>query len=175
MPRRCTWPGGETPLPLSLAFASALTTCSIRTRLMPVPAVDVGVVVGEVRRGDPRSALIGEGALRDGRCVVETHRRHAPHRAAAPLGLTPALEKGARAHREGLLQGLRKGFDEGRNEGLAPLAHLFARKLGRPLDDHEREILIARLGALGPDRLGDIALDLDGAALALWLADPSAR
>jgi hypothetical protein len=34
---------------------------------------------------------------------------------------------------------------------------------------------VERLDRLGPDRLGDVVLDLDATALATWLANPNAR
>jgi hypothetical protein len=55
------------------------------------------------------------------------------------------------------------------------LAHQFERRLGRPLRDEERAYLRARTEALGPDRLGDLVLDLSVDELAAWLADPDAR
>jgi hypothetical protein len=65
--------------------------------------------------------------------------------------------------------------DELLDEGLAPLLHLFGRKLGRPLDRGEHQLLHERLSRLGPDRLGDVVIDLDAAALSAWLADPAAQ
>jgi len=44
-----------------------------------------------------------------------------------------------------------------------------------PLTDDEHEAVIARFYALGPERLVDVAFDLDPAALTAWLADPDAR
>jgi len=35
--------------------------------------------------------------------------------------------------------------------------------------------LHGRLDTVGPERLGDVVLDLDVAALAAWLADPEAH
>ena len=70
---------------------------------------------------------------------------------------------------------LTQGRDEGRDEGLAPLLRFFARKLARPLTDAERTLLTSRLATLGAERLGDVALDLDGAQLAAWLEDADAR
>jgi len=67
------------------------------------------------------------------------------------------------------------GRQEGRLEGLQPLAHLFARRLGRPLSAGEFGRVRERLGTLGAARLGDVVLDLDPAALAAWLAADDAR
>lgn len=65
-------------------------------------------------------------------------------------------------------------LEEGRDEGLAPLVHLFERRLHRPLDETEHDTLRTRLHTLGPNRLGDVVLDLTPDALAAWLADPAA-
>jgi hypothetical protein len=50
----------------------------------------------------------------------------------------------------------------------------FERKLGRPLAESERADLVDRLARLGPNRLGDVVLDLEAPGLAAWLADPAA-
>jgi hypothetical protein len=72
-----------------------------------------------------------------------------------------------------------EGGDEVREQsvgkGLQPLRHQFERRLGRRLGLAEDAILRQRLETLGGDRLGDVVLDLDTAALAAWLADPAAR
>ena len=63
-----------------------------------------------------------------------------------------------------------------REQGHAEvILHQFARKLARPLSESERAQVLDRLARLGPDRLGDVVLDLDATALAAWLADPAAR
>ncbi|MBI5518418.1 MAG: hypothetical protein HY909_31895 [Deltaproteobacteria bacterium] len=72
-------------------------------------------------------------------------------------------------------KGLSQGLSQGRSEGLAPLVRLFERRLSRPLTETEREGLRSRLGSLGPERLGDVVLDLSPAELGAWLADPAAR
>ncbi|UQA61287.1 hypothetical protein [Polyangium aurulentum] len=59
-------------------------------------------------------------------------------------------------------------------EGLAPLVHQFERRLRRPLDEAEHATLRSRLRTHGPDRLGDVVLDLSSEDLAAWLADPAA-
>jgi hypothetical protein len=73
------------------------------------------------------------------------------------------------------LRGFPEILDEGRNEGLGPLEHQFSRRLGRPLTEAEHATLVARLRTHGPDRLGDVVLDLSRDELALWLVDPAAR
>jgi hypothetical protein len=59
--------------------------------------------------------------------------------------------------------------------GLRPLVRLFERRLARSLTEAERATLLTRLSSVGPDRLGDVVLDLDPPALAVWLDDPDAR
>lgn len=72
-------------------------------------------------------------------------------------------------------RGRKQGLQQGLQQGIEPLVHLFARRLGRPLHDGERTAIVRRLETLGPDRLGDVVLDLDADGLARWLADPAAR
>lgn len=71
-------------------------------------------------------------------------------------------------------EGRNEALAEGRHEGLRPLVRQFERRLGRPLSDAERAALSTRLDVVGPERLGDVVLDLDSAALAAWLASPTA-
>jgi len=71
--------------------------------------------------------------------------------------------------------GREQGLAQGLEAGLRPLLRQFARRLARPLTEPEHRALVARLTTLGPDRLGDVVLDLEPAALATWLADPDAR
>jgi exonuclease VII small subunit len=52
--------------------------------------------------------------------------------------------------------------------------HQFERRLRRALTDAERDTVRARFTTLGPERLGDVVLDLEGDALAAWIADPAA-
>jgi len=65
--------------------------------------------------------------------------------------------------------------DEFRAEGLGPLQHQFSRRLGRPLTAAEHATLLSRLRTHGPDRLGDVVLDLSRDELAVWITDPAAR
>lgn len=71
--------------------------------------------------------------------------------------------------------GIAEGIKRGSAKGIAPLARQFARRLDRDLTDNERELLMRRLDTVGPQRLGDIVLDLTPAELAAWLKDPDAR
>jgi hypothetical protein len=71
-------------------------------------------------------------------------------------------------------QGKEKGLEEGRLERLAMVAHQFQRRLTRPLTAAERGVLVRRLDTLGPERLGDVVIDLSSEALAAWLAAPDA-
>src|SRR5262249_12872886 len=77
----------------------------------------------------------------------------------------------AEARADARAEGRAEGLAEGRAEGIATLVRQFERKLGRALTEAERTTVRARLDTLGPDRLGDVALDLDGAALDVWLRD----
>ena len=70
---------------------------------------------------------------------------------------------------------VRKGALRGRTQEMRPLQHQFARRLGRPLTETETATLLSRFDTVGPDRLGDVVLDLSPDALAAWLTDPDAR
>lgn len=71
-------------------------------------------------------------------------------------------------------QGLEQGREQGLKQGLEALSHLYHRRLGRPLNEQERQTLRQRLDTHGPDRLGDVLFELDADALAQWLHDPEA-
>ncbi len=60
-------------------------------------------------------------------------------------------------------------IEEGR---YAVIARQCARKVGRPLAETETSSLRAKLGALGAERVGDLVIDLDAAALAEWIVSP---
>ena len=68
-----------------------------------------------------------------------------------------------------------RGEVRGEARALALLVRQFERKIGRALTPDERTRLQERLHVVGPERLGDIVLDLAGAELARWLTDVSAR
>jgi len=67
------------------------------------------------------------------------------------------------------------GMERGLEKGMQPLLRQFARRLGRALTSGEEATLLGRFDTVGPDRLGDVVLDLNPDALGLWLADPDAR
>jgi hypothetical protein len=71
----------------------------------------------------------------------------------------------------------RRGRDDEKREAtqrmVGLLAHQFECRLARKLTDPEREMLRQRLDTLGPDRLGEVVLNLDTAALAAWIASPT--
>jgi len=98
---------------------------------------------------------------------------------AGELVMTEAERLMAEGREQGLKQGMKKGekkgLEKGLEKGLAPLVRQFERRLGRPLADGERATLGKRLETLGPDRLGDVVLDLAPRDLADWLADPNAK
>ncbi|HWU88749.1 MAG TPA: hypothetical protein VN253_15890 [Kofleriaceae bacterium] len=69
----------------------------------------------------------------------------------------------------------REATEKGMAKGAADLAaHQLERRLGRGLREDERARLRERTETLGPDRLGDLVLDLPVDELAAWLADPNA-
>jgi hypothetical protein len=73
-----------------------------------------------------------------------------------------------------VLEQLPELTEEALQRGFRPLQHQFERRLGRPLGPSEQAVLRGRLTTLGADRLGDVVLDMDSAALAAWLANPAA-
>lgn len=87
------------------------------------------------------------------------------------LGMEKGHEEARRQYDELMERQLRLG----REEGLRPLERQFERRLSRPLTAAERSVLLERFSSVGPDRLGDVVLDLDPAALSAWLADPAAH
>ncbi|MFO0604296.1 MAG: hypothetical protein U0324_14025, partial [Polyangiales bacterium] len=80
-----------------------------------------------------------------------------------------------RGRTEGHSEGRSEGRTEGRAEALRTVERQFARRLGRQITTAEHAELLRRLDTLGPDRIGDVVLDLAPDALAAWLADPDAR
>lgn len=76
---------------------------------------------------------------------------------------------------KGRKRGKLEGRQEGRSAGLALVVRLFERRLQRGLTAFERNRVDQRLDRLGPDRLGDVVLDLTPDALGAWLSDPDAR
>ncbi len=59
--------------------------------------------------------------------------------------------------------------------GVSPTGSGSAHHLEVLAARREHATVVRRLGTLGPERLGDVALDLEAPALAAWLANPRAR
>lgn len=69
-----------------------------------------------------------------------------------------------------------RGFDRGFDRGVErSFLRLFSRRLGRPLTTPESKTVEERLAALGVDRLDDVLFTYGPDALAVWLAEPSAK
>jgi hypothetical protein len=144
-------------------------------RLVGPRRVEVYEDGARTRTALPGSLLEAPGVLRNQVRVEELYDRRAALAATfRNLLQREGYESLEEVFHEGRQEGHKEGREEGREEGIAPLRRLFERKLGRALSDEEAAALTARLDSLGPDRLGDVALDLDGAALAAWLGDPNA-
>jgi hypothetical protein len=95
----------------------------------------------------------------------------AAHPEVANKYIAKGIERGIE---RGIAKGIERGIERGIAKGIAPLLSLIARKLRRPLADADRRAVATRLDLVGPERLADVVLDLDGDALAAWLADPNA-
>jgi hypothetical protein len=76
---------------------------------------------------------------------------------------------------QGEERGLQKGLQQGLQQGLQPIFRQIEIRLHRPLLDTERTRLVERLDEVGPDRIGEVTLELSPEELARWLADPNAR
>ncbi len=114
---------------------------------------------------DPHDRTAEEEEL----AVTSQQMVEALERKAREEGMEKGMEKGME---EGMERGMEKGMEKG---AVSTLAHQFERRLRRALRDDERARLHERTATLGPDRLGDLVLDLSADQLAAWLADPDAR
>lgn len=65
--------------------------------------------------------------------------------------------------------------DLARADGMRPLLRQVERRIARPLTDAERTSLSACFDLVGPERLGDVVLDLPPDALAAWITAPDAH
>jgi hypothetical protein len=84
--------------------------------------------------------------------------------------------RGYDSFEDAVQKSIERGREQGIKEGLLQgLQRQFARRLGRPLTEAETATLLARFDTVGPDRLGDVVLDLTPDALGAWLTDPDAR
>jgi Uma2 family endonuclease len=130
-----------------------------------------------VRIAVPGEKLTAPGVLQNPVPVEALYDRSAAHEVALNNLLQRKGYNDLDAVRsEGIEEGIEKGIEKGIEEGLErALAHQFERRLGRALTEPERGTLRTRLTILGPERLGDLVLDRDGAALLAWLCDPAAQ
>ena len=142
----------------------------LRARLETVPrgaklleAVVRDMVLAQAAGGPEEATMVDTS---EARAFIERVRNEGVAEGRSE-GLAKGLERGLEA-------GLERGLEAGLEAGLRPLVRQFERRLGRPLSDAERGALASRLDVVGPDRLGDVVLDLDSAALAAWLASPNA-
>jgi hypothetical protein len=141
------------------------------------------------RSGVPRVAFVRWLAMERGVASVVAMIQSHPMSAQIAQQLFDTPEEQAAYHQRGLEmahillarfpEAAREIRDDAERKGidaaLRPLEHMFARRLGRALTPADHTTLVRRLGTHGPDRLGDVVLDLDRAALERWLADPDAR
>ncbi len=81
----------------------------------------------------------------------------------------------AKGLKKGIKEGRNEGRDEGRDEGLSPLVHMIERRIARSLTPHERDRVALRLRKDGPEKLGDVVLDLAPRELEDWLAPRKTR
>jgi len=94
---------------------------------------------------------------------------------AGEVVMTEAERLIAQGEERGLQKGLQKGLQQGLQQGLQPIFRQIEIRLHRPLLDTERTRLVERLDEVGPDRIGEVTLELSPEELARWLADPNAR
>lgn len=86
-------------------------------------------------------------------------------------GLEQGMEKGLKQGRiEGLLEGRIEGQTKGLAQGLAALVRVFERRLGRAMTERERRRIAKRMSKDGPEKLGDVVVDLSAEQLVAWLA-----
>jgi len=132
----------------------------------------------------PGESLTAPGVLKNDVPVEALFDRDAAHEVALRnllqrKGFDSLADVTAKGFDKGMEKGMEKGVAQGRDEGLRaglqPLVHQFTRRLGRSLTAAESETLLSRFDTVGPERLGDVVLDLPPDALAVWLADADAR
>ncbi|MBI5517561.1 MAG: hypothetical protein HY909_27570 [Deltaproteobacteria bacterium] len=163
------WPAGflwaSPGLPLRVVVCSQLPRTPAT---LPLRLLGAGVTLREAME-DLRA--MPSGPLRDKlRWLVRYFLRQRANRATLAPGEPAELEATVID-----LSEFQAMDDQLRREGqLAPLLHQFERKLCRVLTEAERETLLGRLVAMGPTRLSDVVLDLDGPTLDAWLRDPAA-
>ncbi|WP_437668858.1 hypothetical protein [Sorangium sp. So ce131] len=72
-------------------------------------------------------------------------------------------------------EGRREGRQEMETEIAELLGRLFARRIGRPPTTEEERAIVERTRAIGPVKVEDALLDLEGDALVRWLSEPVQR
>lgn len=120
----------------------------------------------------PGEVLTAPGVLQNAVPIEALYDRSAAHEVALKnllqrKGYSDLDAVRAESNEKGIERGIEKGIER-------TLAHQFERRLGRALSEPERVTFRARLSALGPERLGEVVLDLDGVALLAWLSDANA-
>jgi hypothetical protein len=136
------------------------------------PARMVQVVEGLRRQASPREFDELAVALT---VLADADRRRRPGlRQAIVAQLPEELIMQSWVYKQGLEKGVEKGIEKGIERGLRPLERLLERRLGRTLTEAEHGALTRRFQTLGPDRLGDVALELSAEALEAWLNDSNA-
>jgi hypothetical protein len=141
------------------------------TTLLADPATACFAAVGEAG-GLDEAALCARvvAALRAGSATY--YQRHMAVIAAAMAGryesMVAAMEH---AQMEPVLIEDLVKFGEDRGQ-LAVITRQFQRRLGRALTETEHARLRHRLGTVGVERLSEVVLELDPAALAAWVSTP---
>lgn len=189
--------GREEPWPVEGAYRTSRRKArfsGVRFRIEPVYQCTVAELMA---RESPLwlifAPLAVDASERSLPQVIETLRARTSPRELEELGVAMAVLADADKRQRGLRgvitsllpeevvmeswiykQGKQTGLEQGLEKGLGPLAHLFERRLTRGLTQAERGVLVRRLDTVGPERLGDLVIDLSPEALAAWLAAPDA-
>jgi len=71
---------------------------------------------------------------------------------------------------QGIALGTSQGLSQGIAQGARSVGRMIERRLGRTLSDAERDHLATRILREGPERVGDLVLDLPPEALDAWVA-----
>jgi hypothetical protein len=131
--------------------------------------------LASVQGVQPVTAVLDFHPMRD-EIAEEVFRPHDPQKDAVEyqrsVRMVRAMLHGYPEAAQDLCQ---KANEKGIEKALGALERQFTRKLQRALTPDEHTTLVRRLDTHGPERLGDVVLDLDRDALEHWLTDPDAR